>query len=202
MAEILKLKAGAGISSKEVLYEGYQKGDNHITANIGIGKIEEVLQHFIVIHEEPLFFILELPAKADDETEVAPGIVKTLHKDVYYIDGCSQEEALTILIRAGELLYNDGLISFGFGCHESKDEIMFGKYNVLTIYSENIDNYNDFFEPHDIELTDKLITAWDTFSAECPGTSEKYVLGEKTVYDIPKQFEEWGMYLAEQREDE
>ena len=102
MAKVLKLKAGAKISSKAVLYEGYQKGENHITANVGIDKIEEVLQHFIAIHEEPLFFILELPAKADDETEVAPGIVKTLHKDIYYIDGCSQEEALTILIRAGK----------------------------------------------------------------------------------------------------
>ena len=202
MAEILKLKAGARIFSKTALYEGYQKGENYITANVGIDKIEEVLQHFIAIHEEPLFFILELPAKADDETEVAPGIVEVLHKDICYIDGCSQEEALTILIRVGKILYNDGLISFGFGCHESNDEIMFRKYNVLTIYSENIDEYDDFFEPHEIDSTENLITAWDTFSADSPGTSEKYVLDGKTAYDIPKQFEEWGMYFAEQREED
>lgn len=125
-----------------------------------------------------------------------------LHKDIYYIDGCSQEEALTILIRVGKILYNDGLISFGFGCHESNDEIMFRKYNVLTIYSENIDEYDDFFEPHEIDSTENLITAWDTFSADSPGTSEKYVLDGKTAYDIPKQFEEWGMYFAEQREED
>lgn len=101
MAEILKLKAGSKTSSETILYEGYQRGENHITANVGVDKIESVLQHFIAIHEEPLFFTLELPAKADDETEVAPGIVKDLHKDIYYIDGCSQEEALTILLRVG-----------------------------------------------------------------------------------------------------
>lgn len=201
MAEKLKLKAGSKISSETILYEGYQKESEQIIANVGIDKIEGVFQHFIAMHDDPLFFILELPAKSDDENEVAPGIVDALHKDVYYIDGCSQEEALTILIRVGKLLYNDGLSSFGFGGHESNDEIMFGKYNVLTIHSANIDQYDDFFEPHEIEETDKIITAWDTFSENTPGASERYEVEGKTVFDIPKMFEEWGIYLAEQREE-
>lgn len=74
MAERLKLKAGAKVSSPSVLYEGYETGDNQITANVGIDKIESVLQHFIVMHKEPMFFILELPANADDETEIEPGV--------------------------------------------------------------------------------------------------------------------------------
>ncbi|MCM1267180.1 MAG: hypothetical protein NC302_04670 [Bacteroidales bacterium] len=200
-AETLKLKAGAKVSSSDVLYEGYEIGDNHITANVGIDKVESVFQHFIAMNKELMFFILELPASADDETEVAPGVVDALHKDIYYIDGCSQEEALTILIRVGDLLYNDGLSSFGFGLHESGDEIMFGKYNVLTIYSQNIEKYSDFFKAHKIEQADNLITAWDTFTKESPGESSRYDKDGKSVYDIPKQFEEWGMYLAEQRED-
>ncbi|MBD5555663.1 MAG: hypothetical protein HDQ95_10090 [Roseburia sp.] len=202
MREKLKLKAGSKISPVSTLYEGYEVGENHITANVGIDKIEGVLQHFIVMQEEPMFFILELPASADDEAEVAPGIVETLHKDVYYIDGCSQEEALTVLIRVGDLLYNDGVSAFGFGCHESGDEIMFGKYNVLTIYSQNIENYNDFFDAHEIEKTDKLITPWSTFTEETPGVSERYEVDGKSVFDIPKQFKDWGMYLAEQRKEE
>lgn len=202
MREKLKLKAGSKISSVSTLYEGYEVGENHITANVGIDKIEGVLQHFIVMQEELMFFILELPASADDEEEVAPGIVETLHKDVYYIDGCSQEEALTVLIRVGDLLYNDGVSAFGFGCHESGDEIMFGKYNVLTIYSQNIENYNDFFDAHEIEKTDKLIMPWSTFTEETPGVSERYEVDGKSVFDIPKQFKDWGMYLAEQRKEE
>ena len=202
MAEKLKLKAGAKVSSPTILYEGYEVGENHIFANVGVNKIESVFQHFIALHKEPMFFILELPANADDETEIAPGVVDTLHKDIYYIDGCSQEEALTILIRVGELLYNDGISSFGYGLHESGDEIIFSKYNVLTIYSHQIERYSDFFEAHEIEKTTNLITAWDTFSEEYPGESTRYDKDGKSVYDIPKQFEEWGMYLAEQRKDD
>ncbi|MBE5851162.1 MAG: hypothetical protein E7298_13685 [Lachnospiraceae bacterium] len=201
MAAILKLKAGSKISSPQVLYEGFEIGDNHITANVGVDKIESVMKHFVLMHDEPEFFILELPANQKDETEIAPGVVRSLHKDVYYIDGCDHEEALAILSRAGEILYNDGLIAFGFGCHESGDEIMFGKYNVLTIYSRNIDKYDDFFTKHRIERTDKLVTAWDTFSQEYPGSSEKLTLDGESIYDLPNQFEEWGMYLAEQVEE-
>ena len=202
MAEILKMKKGCKISTETILYEGYAVDECSITANVGIDKIEGVLQHFIVMHDdEPLFFILELPANAVDETEIAPGVLDKLHKDVYYIDGCKPEEALTILFRVGELLFNDGVSSFGFGCHNSQDEIMFGKYNVLTIYSQNINAYNAFFEPHEIEKTDNLITAWDTFSVNAPGVSERYEDDGKTVFDIPEQFKEWGIYLAEQRED-
>ena len=201
MPEKLKLKTGCKVGLPDRLYEGYEIGGDYIIANVGIDKIEEVMQHFIVMHDEPLFFILELPADQKDETEVTAGIVERLHKDVYYIDGCSQEEALTILLRAGEMLFHDGLSAFGFGCHESEDEIMFGKYNVLTIYSHHTEQYADFFKVHDIEKTEKLTTAWDTFSAKYPGISEIYEVDGKNVYDIPQQFQEWGIYRAEQREE-
>lgn len=36
--------------------------------------------------------------------------------------------------RNGELLVNDGLCSFGFGGHNSNNEIMVGKYNLISIY--------------------------------------------------------------------
>lgn len=202
MAEILKLKAGAKVSSTIPLYEGYEVEDRYITANISVDKIEAVLQHFVVMHEEPVFFILELPASADEETEIAPGVVDKIHKDVYYIDGCSQEEALNILVRVGDLLYNDGISSFGFGCHESGDEIMFGKYNVLTIFSQSTEEYDAFFAVHQIEKTDDLVTAWDTFTQETPGVSERYETNGTSVFDIPKLFKDWGMYFAEQREEQ
>ena len=58
-----------------------------------------------------------------------------------------------------------------------------------------------FFEPRGIERTDHLITERDTFSEEQPGISERYEVGGKSVFSIPEQFKEWGMYLAEQREE-
>ncbi|MBQ6539530.1 MAG: hypothetical protein IJL71_00705 [Oscillospiraceae bacterium] len=202
MARNLKLKAGCKVERPEMLFEGFEVTGNQINANVSVDKIESVMQHFIVMHDEPLFFILEIPTLLSDETEIGDGVIKTRHRDVYYIDGCTQEAALTIMFRVGELLFNDGLSAFGYGCHNSGDEIMFGKYNVLTVFSRNTDGYADFFEPHDIDRTEKLVTAWDTFSQDHPGVSEIYEADGKTVFDIPGQFKEWGIYFAERREDE
>ena len=116
------------------------------------------------------------------EEEIRPGVVEKLHKDVYYIDGCSVEEALTILLRIGVLMIRDGLCSFGFGCHESMDEIVFGKYNVTTIFSNNIEQYMDFMADHGIPKSDHITTAWDTFSQEHPGSSERIDTDGKDVF--------------------
>ena len=77
---------------------------------------------------------------------------------------------------------------------------MLEKYNVLTIFSRNISQYDTFLEQHHLSKTDRLLTAWDTFSPDSPGESTCFEWEGKTVYDIPKQFQEWGIYLAERRE--
>lgn len=123
-----------------------------------------------------------------------------MHKDVYYIDECTGEEAFTILLRIGDLMINDGLCSFGFGCHESEDEIVFGKYNVTTILSKNINRYNSFMAEHGIAKSEDIVTAWDTFSQENPGISERIETGGKDIYSILEMFADWGIYKAEQRE--
>ncbi len=201
---MLKMKKACQVPLAEKLFEEYEVRDNHIAANVGVDKIEDVLKHFIAMHDEPLFFILELPTNYNDETVSESGeveVVEVYHKDVYYIDGCSQKEALSILNRVGELLYNDGLSAFGYGCHNSGDEIMFGEYNILTILSSNINAYSNFFEEHNISKTDSLITAWQTFSAETPGMCGSHSVNGETIYDIPKIFENYGMYFAERREE-
>ena len=198
---MLLLRAGCRVPFPEKLSEEYMLMENQIIANISADKIRTVMEHFICIHEEPLFFILELPSKQSDEKEIRPGVVEKLHKDVYYIDGCSNEEALTILLRIGNMMINDGLCSFGFGCHESNDEIMFGKYNVTTIFSRNIGQYINFMEDHEIAKREHLVTAWDTFSQEHPGSSVRIDTDGKDVFSIPEMFADWGIYKAEQRED-
>lgn len=197
---MLKLTKGHLISKPELLEEGYMiSGDVTIVANVDADKIKDVLQHFISMHEEAMFFILELPVTRDREEEVSPGVVNDTHKDIYYIDGCSQDECLLLLERYGELLINDGLRSFGFGCHESHNEIMVGQYNVLTIYSENLSDFEGFYEMHEIEKKDNIVTAWDTFTKDTPGISYGYEVEGKTVYDIPDLLKDWGIYLAETR---
>ena len=198
---MLVLRAGCRVPFPEKLLEEYMLTENQIIANISADKIRTVMEHFICIHEEPLFFILELPSKQNDEKEIRLGVVEKLHKDVYYIDGCTNEEALTILLRIGDLMINDGMCSFGFGCHESNDEIMFGKYNVTTVFSRNIGQYISFMADHEIANSEHIVTAWDTFSHEYPGSSEHIDTDGKDVFSIPEMFADWGIYKAEQRED-
>lgn len=197
---MLNLIKGHQVSLVENLFESFTKlTEHHLMANVHAEKILEVFQHFIVIHDEPLFFILELPVSIDREKVIAKNIIKESHKDVYYIDDCSREECLALLIRYGDLLVNDGLSKFGFGGHKSHDEIMLDSYNVVTIYSKELSKFNDFFEPHNIQFVEELVTAWDTFSKTSPGISEIYESNGKTVYDLPEELAEWGIYLAETR---
>lgn len=197
---MLNLCKGYKIYELERLNEEYEVTDGvTLMANVGAEKINEVFRHFIVMHDEPLFFILELPVTYDRENPAAPGILQETHKDVYYIDGCTQEQCLVLLERYGELLINDGMNRFGFGCHESNDEIMLDKYNVVTIYSQQLSKYNDFFEVHGIVKVDNLVTAWDTFTNDTPGKAERYDYKGKSVYDLPEELKDWGIYLAETR---
>jgi hypothetical protein len=197
---MLNLVKGHRVSLVESLFESFTKlTEHHLMANVHAEKILEIFQHFIVIHDEPLFFILELPVSIDREKVIAKNIIKESHKDVYYIDGCSREECLALLIRYGDLLVNDGLSKFGFGGHKSHDEIMLDSYNVVTIYSKELSKFNDFFEAHNIQFVEELVTAWKTFSKTSPGISEIYESNGKTVYDLPEELAEWGIYLAETR---
>ena len=197
---MLNLVKGHRVSLVENLFESFTKLTEHyLMANVHAEKILEIFQHFIVIHDEPLFFILELPVSIDREKVIAKNIIKESHKDVYYIDGCSREECLALLIRYGDLLVNDGLSKFGFGGHKSHDEIMLDSYNVVTIYSKELSKFNDFFEPHNIQFVEELVTAWKTFSKTSPGISEIYECNGKTVYDLPEELAEWRIYLAETR---
>ena len=194
---MLNLVKGHRVSLVENLFESFTKLTEHyLMANVHAEKILEVFQHFIAIHDEPLFFILELPVSIDREKEIA---MNELHKDVYYIDDCSIEECLVLLIRYGDLLVNDGLSKFGFGGHKSHDAIMLDSYNVVTIYSKELSKFNDFFEPHNIQFVEELVTASETFSETSPGISEIYESNGKTVYDLPEELAEWGIYLAETR---
>ena len=197
---MLNLVKGHQVSLVENLFESFTKlTEYYLMANVHEEKILEIFQHFIAIHDEPLFFILELPVSIDREKVIARNIIEESHKDVYYIDGCSREECLALLIRYGDLLINDGLSKFGFGGHKSHDEIMLDSYNVVTIYSKELSKFNDFFEPHNIQFVEELVTAWETFSKTSPGISEIYECNGKTVYDLPEELAEWRIYLAETR---
>ena len=104
--------------------------------------------------------------------------------------------------RYGELLINDGISKFGFGGHKSQDGIMLDKYNLVAIYSQNLSEYEDFYDAHDIQKADNLITALDTFTRETPGQSERCDCNGKSVYNLPEVLKEWEIYLSETRTEQ
>jgi hypothetical protein len=198
---MLNMKKGCVIFGAEQLQEQYAVNEFVFTANVNTDKIEEVLQHFIISQSALLFFILELPSNEMDEKRLRKDNFAPLHKDIYYIDGLSKEEALALITNSGDLLINDGLCSFGFGCHDNAAEIMVGKYNVVTIWTKVIEKFDGFFEKHNIHRTDQLTTAWDTFNAANPGESFLYEVDGKNVYSLLEELKAWGIYFAEQREE-
>lgn len=198
---MLKMRKGCTVPFPEKLEEGYTEAEHRIVANVSADKIGAVMEHFIRTRREPIFFILELPARREAESQTQAGEATRLHKDIYYIDGCTAEAASDILAEIGEIAINDGLCAFGFGGHDTQDEIMFAKYNVTTVYGRDISDFDGFFEAHGISKKDNLITAWDTFSPDHAGKCERVITDGHDAYSIPSLLAVWGIYLAERREE-
>lgn len=197
---MLKIKKGCSVPFPEKVSEQYEVKDNRFIANVGTDKIKDIFRDFVDMHNEWLFFILEIPTNWNDEPKDEKGELIARHKDVYYIDGCNQEKAKRILSDVGDLLIEDGMSTFGFGGHESKDEMLFERYNVLEIYTRNIERYEELLQFYNINKTDKLITAWNTFSSEFFGQCELYKIGDRDIYSIVEEYKKDGMYFAERRE--
>jgi hypothetical protein len=202
---MIELKECCKVPFPEKLFEGYEIKENRIYANVNASKVLGMMRKFIETHNEPLFMILEIPSKEEDGITES----KTLYNvcdcmDVYFWDGLKNEEAIDCLDALGHFLIKDGLNIFGFGGHESHEEILFGKYNVMTVYANDTDKYKAFFSAFEIEQTDTLVTAWDTFDPEHPGECTRYMSEKtgKTIFDIPEIYKEYGMYLYEQRNND
>ena len=199
---MIELKPCCKIPYPERLYEQYQIHEGVVYANVNASKILDMMRDFTMSHEEPLFFVLELPCKEEDEITQSKVLYNANDDyDVYFIDGLNAKQACHILDCLGDFLVKDGMNTFGIGGHESHEEILFGKYNVTTLFSENTEKYRDFFEKHGIVPTDELVSAWDTFDEQHPGECRLYVSPKtgKTIYDIPKEYESCGMYRYESR---
>ena len=199
---MLEMKEYCSVPFPDKLFEGYEVNGNVIRANINASKVLDMMKCFIQNHNEPLFFILELPCKMEDGmTEQKILINVNDDYDVYYMDGLDETHACRILDILGELLVKDGLNTFGFGGHETQEEILFGKYNVMTIFSKNEKSYSSFFESFGIPKTEHLVTAWDTFDAFHGGECSRCIAEKtgKSIYDIPDAFKDYGMYFYESR---
>ncbi len=202
---MIELKECCKVPYPEKLFEEYEVREHAIHANVSASKVVDMMKTFIRMHEEPLFFILELPCEEKDGgiTESKTLVNVGEDRDIYFIDGLTGEQACQCLDNLGNFLVKDGMNTFGIGGHDSKEEILFAKYNVMTIYTRDAQNFRAFLQDFGIEETDNLVTAWETFDQDHPGeckchTSEK---NGKTIYDIPEAYKEYGMYLYETKKE-
>ncbi len=198
---MFKMKKGCEVPFPERITEEFEVSERKILANIDVEKVGAIMKDFIDMHDEPLFLILEIPTNAFHEPKNENGKADCLHKDVYYLDGCSQDEAKKILSNYGELLINDGLCTFGFGGHYSNDEMLFGKYNVMTVFCKNFDAAIALFEKYGIKQTELLVTAWETFSQDNGGVSNKVTIDGVDIYAVVEKLKEKGLYFADRREN-
>lgn len=194
---MIKMKKGSTIPNGIILNEEYKKEKNNIIANIDVDKIHTLLKKFIDIQNEELFLFIEVPTNLNELENKDEA-----YTDVYYKDGLTKEEAHNLLNEYGEILINDGLCEFGFGTKSFNDEIMSHKYNVVTVFSKNIDKYSKLLSELKIIETNDYKSAWDFFTPDSPGISSIYENDDKTVFDIIEELEEKGLYFGERKKVE
>ncbi len=204
---MIRMIKGAQIAAAEKLMQGYEISENRLTANVDADNIRNILDSFIDRNcGSPLFMFIEVPANISDEKitekfEDGSMAIETPHKDVYYLDGLSSEYMKKLLEPLYEILINDGLSSFGAGNFQD-DEIGKYKYNQMILFSNDPGKYGGIFEEHGIVYTEKLVSAWDTFTRDTPGQCRRYTdKNGRTVYDIIDLLTQNGMYKAKQRQD-
>lgn len=198
---MLHMIRGCRISDPSILHESYERTEFGFAANIHAENIRPLLARFVKLHQQPCFVILEVPVNAKEETALQSNRSPRLHKDVYYLDGLTPERAVEFLDVFGEWLIHDGLSSFGFGIHSGGNEIVVGKYNVVTIYTNDAGMYDGFFGALEIPEVRDLKTAWDYFTADTPGDSFLYTHRGKNIYDLVEHLKQYGLYFAERREE-
>lgn len=196
---MIELKWGCSVPFPERLFEQYAVSDNMINANVGASKVLDMMKRFAQMRDEPMFFILEIPRKEPDNITESKILKNVDDYDVYFIDGLNVSDACSVVDALGPLLVRDGMNMFGLGCHKSGEEILFGRYNLMNVYTQNSEKYKGFFADFGIKKVDNLVTAWDTFDEDHPGECHLYVSETtgKTIYDIPDAYKDYGMYLYE-----
>lgn len=195
----MKFSKGYKVPKPGEIHEEFEIRDRVVIANVSDENIKSVLFDFINTLEEPAFFILELPLTKIEEEKFKINPTDPFHHAVYYIDGCTKDQLRLLLVNSGDLLINDGLCSFGFASHHSHAEMTCSKYNVVSISSNKIEDYSNFYNKYGMRRVDKIITAWDTFSRMSYGEACATKTNGKDVYSIIEDYKAWGIYKGEVR---
>lgn len=198
----LSFRLTQGVSAEDLsgIHSAYYADENGVSAVLSGELIRPVVEEAIKKLAEPVFFFLELPCSEDEERELRKSRSDPFHYGIYYLDGCTLPVAQAIMNRYGDLLVNDGLSRFGFGSHETGEEVYCLNYQNVSVYGKR-ESYEPIMKKLSVPFEKDYRTLWDNFSQETPGSSAVVEINGETVYDIPKLLKAEGMYLAEIAEE-
>ena len=171
--------AGVRVPFPEKLSEQYQLDGDTLTSNLSFEKLADFVRAFYAELDEPLFLAIHPDAES---------------AEVWYLDNMTKKQLTLILDGYGELLYQDGLSAFAIGSLATEEELFVQKYKVLSIYSPRIGRFAKLLERFGVTRTDRLVTAWDTFSKEHPGEAQRLEIAGQTVPDMIRELQKIGMY--------
>jgi hypothetical protein len=186
---------GVTIPFPNKILEEYQifKGES-IFANVSYEKLSALVTDFYKALPEPLFFVMQLPLSIHEENKM--GFRKIVHQEVLYLDGQTQNQIDTIMASYGQLLLSDGLSQFAIASHKSHEEIFIQTYKVVSIYSETPEKYVGLLTKYGLHETNKLTTAWNTFSQDYPGECRSICMEGLDAYTVADILKKQGMYRA------
>ena len=75
------------------------------------------------------------------------------------------------------------------------------KYNIVYIYTKEINKYSKFYSKYGFNEVNKIKTAWNTFSKDCYGESKLIKIKDKDIYSLLDDYQDWNIYRSEVREE-
>lgn len=186
---------GVTIPFPDKILEEYQifEGES-VCANVSYEKLSSLVTDFYKALPEPLSLVMQLPLSIYEENKM--GFEEILHQEVLYLDGQTQSQINMIMASYGQLLLSDGLSQFAIASHQSHEEIFVQEYKVVSIYSKMPEKYAALLTKYGLHKTDRLITAWDTFSQDYPGECRSVCIEGLDAYHVADVLKKQGMYRA------
>lgn len=191
-----QLVQGINVDNIGNVHSAYFADNNGICAVLSADVVGDIVSELTEKLCGPVFFFLEIPCSSEEEKQLRKNKNDPYHYKIYYLDNCTIPVAKAIMERYGELLINDGVSRFGFGSHESEEEIYCKDYQTVSVYG-NTDRFKSVFDEMNIPAQAEIKTLWDVLSDDNIGTCSTVEINGETVNDIAENLKDEGMYLAD-----
>ncbi|MEY2439242.1 MAG: hypothetical protein QOI34_627 [Verrucomicrobiota bacterium] len=185
---LFNVAAGVYVPNQWKLSEGFEistvNNRTRVRANISLERLGAFFLTAVCSLYEPVFLILESPSNEVKELELRKTEGEPYHTDVFYSELTTRDKLTAIFSKYEELLINDGFIRFGAASQKTKDEIFVAYYKVVHLLGTGPIPFEQVLERFEIPKTEHLVTAWDLFTQDSPGTKSRYEPETGDIYHM------------------